>query len=75
MLEGVLTFEYLILELAGRLIIFNIYCPPNLSIPTFLEEFTDWLSHPLNRYMDPLILGDFNINLVEPGEPNSAAFL
>ena len=25
--------------------------------------------------MDPLILGDFNVNLAEQGEPNSAAFL
>ena len=63
------------MELAGRSIISIIYCPPNSSIPTFLEEFTDWLSHLLNRYMDPLILGYFNVNLAELGEPNSAAFL
>ena len=49
-----LMFEYLILELAGRSIISIIYCPPNLSIPTFLEEFMDWVSHLPNRYMDPL---------------------
>ena len=70
-----LTFEYLILELAGRSIISIIYCPPNSSIPTFLEEFTDQISHLLNRYMDPLILGDFNVNLAEQGEPNNVAFL
>ena len=70
-----LTFEYLILELAGRSIISIIYHPPNSSIPTFLEEFMDWVSHLLNRYMDSLILGDFNVNLAEQGEPNSAAFL
>ena len=55
------TFEYLILDLAGRSIISIIYHPPHLYIPTFLEEFTDWISHLLNRYMDPLILGDFNV--------------
>ena len=33
------------------------------------------VSHLLNRYMDPMILGDFNVNLAEQGEPNSAAFL
>ena len=70
-----LTFEYLILELAGRSIIPIIYCSPNSSVPTFLEELTDWVSHLLNKYMDPLILGDFNVNLAEQGEPNSAAFL
>ena len=70
-----LTFEYLILELAGRSIISIIYHPPNSSIPTFLEEFMDWVSHLLNKYMDPLILGDFYVNLAEQGEPNSAAFL
>ena len=70
-----LTVEYLILKLAGRSIISIIYCPPNSSIPTFLEEFMDWVSHLLNRYMDPLILGDFNVNLAEQGEPKSAAFL
>ena len=69
-----LTFEYLILELAGRSIISIMYHPPNSSIPTFLEEFTDWVSHLLNKYMDPLILGDFNVNLAEQGGPNSAAF-
>ena len=69
------TFEYLVLELAGSSIISIIYYPPNLSIPTFLEEFMDWISHLLNRYMDSLILGDFNVNLAEQGEPNSAAFL
>ena len=63
-----LTFEYLILELAGRSIISIIYHPPNSSIPTFLEEFMDWVSHLLNRYMDPLIPGDFNVNLAEQGE-------
>ena len=67
------TFEYLMLELAGRSIISIIYCPPNSSIPTFLEEFMDWVSHLLNRYMDPLVLGDFNVNLAEQGEPNIAA--
>ena len=69
------TFEYLILELANRSIIAIIYCPQNSSISTFLDEFTDWISHLLNKYMDPLILGDLNINLREPGMPNSAAFL
>ena len=70
-----LTFEYLILELAGRSIISIIYCPPNSSIPTFLEEFSDWIYHLLSRYMDPLILGDINVNLAEQGVPNNAAFL
>ena len=70
-----LTFEYLILELAGRSIISIIYQPPNSSIPTFLEEFMDWVSHLLTKYMDPLILGDFHVNLAEQGEPNSAAFI
>ena len=44
-------------------------------MPTFLEEFMDCVSHLLNRYMDPLILANFNVNLAEQGEPNSAAFL
>ena len=70
-----LTFEYLILELAGKSIICIIYCPPNSSIPTLLEEFMDWVSHLLKRYVDPLIQGDFNVNLAEQGEPNSTAFL
>ena len=70
-----LTFEYLILKLAGRSIISIIYHPQNSTVPTFLEEFTDWISHLLNMYIDPLILGDFNVNLAEQGEANSAAFL
>ena len=69
------TFEYLILELANRSIIAIIYCPPNSSIPVFLNEFMDWISHLLNKYIDPLILGDLNVNLAEPGVSNSAAFL
>ena len=44
-------------------------------IPTFLDEFNDWISHLLSKYIDPLILGDFNVNLAEPGVPNSAAFV
>ena len=35
----------------------------------------DWVSHLCNKYMDPLIPGDFNANLTEQGETNSAAFL
>ena len=35
----------------------------------------DWISHLLNKYMDPLILGDLNVNLRKPSMPNSAAFL
>ena len=70
-----LSFKYLILELASRSIIAIIYCPPNSSMSTFLDEFTDWISHLLNKYIDHLILGDFNVNLAELGEPNSAAFL
>ena len=42
---------------------------------TFLEEFAEWVSHLLNKYMDPLILGDLNINLQKPELPNSVAFL
>ena len=37
--------------------------------------FTNWVSHLLNKYVDPLILGDFNVNLAKQSEPNSAAFL
>ena len=57
------TFEHLILELANKSIIPIIYCPLNSSISTFLDEFTDWISHLLNKYEDPLILGDLNVNL------------
>ena len=70
-----LTFEYLILELTNRSIIAIIYHPPNSSISAFLDEFTDWISHQLNKCIDPLILGDFKVNLAELGELNSAAFL
>ena len=69
------TFEYLILELANRSIVAIIYCPPNSSISTFLDEFTDWISHLLNKYIDPLILGDLNVNLQKPDMPQSTAFL
>ena len=69
------TFEYLILELGNRSIIIIIYCPLNSSIPVFLNEFMDWISQLLNKYIDPLILGDLNVNLAEPGVSNSAAFL
>ena len=55
------TFEYFILELAGRSIISIIYCPPNSSISTFLEEFTDWVSP--NKQVCRMV------------KPNSAAFL
>ena len=51
------AFEHLILELANRSIIATIYCPPNSSIPVFLDEFIGWISHLLNKYIDPLILG------------------
>ena len=47
------TFKYLILELGNKSIIAIIYCPANSSISTFLVEFTDWISHLLNKYMDP----------------------
>ena len=69
------TFEYLILELANRSIIAIIYCLPNSSIPVFLNEFTDWISHLFNKYIDPLILGNLNVSLAEPCVSNSAAFL
>ena len=42
---------------------------------TFLEAFAEWVSHLLNKYMDPLILGDLNVNLQKPELPNRAAFL
>ena len=35
----------------------------------------DWFSHLLKRYIDHSILGGFNVNLAEQGEPKSAAFL
>ena len=63
------------LELANNSIIAIIYHPPNTAISTFLEEFADWVSHLLNKYMDTLILGDLNVNLQKPDLPNSAAFL
>ena len=69
------TFEHLILGLANNSIIAIIYRPPNTAVSTFLEEFAEWVSHLLNKYMDPLILGDLNVNLQKPELPNSAAFL
>ena len=69
------TFEHLILELQNNSIIALIYQPPNTAVSTFLEEFAGWLSHLLNKYMDPLILGDLNVNLQKPELPNSVAFL
>ena len=69
------TFEHLTLELANNSIIAIICQPPNTSVSTFLEEFAEWVSHLLNKYMDPLILGDLNVNLQKPELPNSAAFL
>ena len=35
----------------------------------------DGISHLLNKYMDTLIPGDFNVNLADQGEQNSVAFL
>ena len=49
--------------------------PPNSLISTFLDEFTDWISHLLNKYINPLILGDLNVNLQKLDMPNSTAFL
>ena len=69
------TFKHLILELANKSIIAIIYHPPNSSISTFLDKFMDWISHLFNKYMDPLILGDINVNLQKLDMPNSAAFL
>ena len=69
------TFEHLTLELANNSIIAIIYQPPNTVMSTFLKEFVEWVSHLLNKYMDPLILGDLNVNLQKPELPNSAAFL
>ena len=69
------TFEHLTLELQNNSIIAIIYWPPNTAVYTFLEEFAEWVSHLLNKYMDPLILGDLNINLQKLELPNSAAFL
>ena len=47
------TFEYLILQLANKSIVAIIYCLPNSSISTFLDEFADWISHLLNKYINP----------------------
>ena len=69
------TFEHLILELANNSIIAIIYQPPNTAVSTFLEEFAEWVLHLLNKYMDPLILGDLNVNLQKLELPKSAAFL
>ena len=48
---------------------------PSVHYIPFLQEFAEWVSHLLNKYMDPLILGDLNVNLKQPDLPNSAAFL
>ena len=69
------TSEHLTVELANNSIMAIIYRPPNTSVSNFLQEFAEWVSHLLNKYMDPLILGDLNVNLKQPDLPNSAAFL
>ena len=69
------TFEHLTVELQNNSIIAIIYQPPNTTVSTFLEEFAEWVSHLLNKYMDPLIIGDLNVNLQKPELPNNAAFL
>ena len=69
------TFEHLTVELANNSVMAIIYRPPYTAVSNFLQEFAEWVSHLLNKYMDPLILGDLNVNLKQPDLPNSAAFL
>ena len=47
-----------------------IYRPPGLSVPSFLNDFADYMSHVLTAPGHPLIVGDFNIHI---GSSNYAA--
>ncbi len=50
-----------------------VYRPPSSHVPTFLSEFTDFLSNIENiaPTADLFVAGDFNINLLSP---NSSEF-
>ena len=70
-----LTFEYLILELAGRSII-SYHLSPSKFFYTHLPGRVHRLGiSPTKQVYGPFILGDCNVSLAEQEEPNSAAFL
>jgi hypothetical protein len=56
-----------------------IYRPPYSSkhpvtVSSFFEEFEDYVERTLSEYRDPIILGDFNIHVNNPDDPNTKTF-
>ena len=62
-----------------------IYCPPDTSVPSFVDQLTDYMEQNVNQSGKMLLLGDFNIKVNDKlgdfnikvndkGEPDTITF-
>ena len=55
--------------------IVGVYCPPDKSIPDFLDLFTEYIADLIAEYENIVLVGDFNIHINDNENPNAVMFL
>ena len=55
--------------------IVGVYCPPDKSIPDFLDLFTEYIADLIAEYENIVLVGDFNIHINDEDNPNAVIFL
>ena len=55
--------------------IVGVYCPPDKSIPDFLDLFTEYIVDLIAEHENIVLVGDFNIHVNDEDNPNAVIFL
>ena len=54
--------------------IVGVYCPPDKSIPDFLDLFAEYIVDLIAEHENIVLVGDFNIHINDEDNPNAVVF-
>ena len=57
-----------------EIILCAVYCPPQLIVMEFLQDFTSYWKNTITSTCEHIFIGDFNIRVDKDGDPNTVIF-
>ena len=57
-----------------EIILCAVYCPPQLNVMEFLQDFTSYWENTITSTCEHIFIGDFNIRVDKDGDPNTIIF-
>jgi len=79
--EEYTTFETLAIKVKCKrpMVVMLVYRPPpsprnNLTLPAFIDEFTEYLAEATTKHKEIMVIGDFNLHWDQEGNPGVRMF-